>query len=314
MEARTRGVEQHASAGGERSVVSVVIAAYRSWATLPQVLHALEAQVGFGNREVVLVDSSAELPEGEVARRWPWLRYLVLPERAYPGRARNVGVAAARGDIIAFLDADAVPLPGWLDALESELEPGVDAVAGAILNGTPRSFIGTAGYLLEFADWLPDRRGRVEHAATCNLLVRREALVQSGGFREDLEGGEDTIFTFPLGRAGRLAFAPRARVQHLNRTRWRAYFRNQRRLGGSFGAVCHSVDFPHGWLARPLLAPAAFAFRLVALGRRLLPHPGPLARAVVLLPILVAGTFAWVAGLAESGARRRSGGGGGAQA
>jgi mycofactocin glycosyltransferase len=288
----------------EQVAISVVVVAYQSASTLPSVLDALRAEIEGRPREVVLVESSGDPGEEEVQGRWPWLRLISVPERALPGRARNIGVSAAHGASIAFVDADAVPEPGWLDALEQALTPEVDAVAGAVLNGTPRSAVGTAGYLLEFADWMPERRGRVEHAATCNLLVRREALVESGGFREDLEGGEDTIFTFPLGRAGRLAFAPRARVQHLNRTCWRAYFRKQRRLGGSFAAVCASVEFPHGWLARPLLAPAAFVFRLVALGRRLLPHPAALARALVLLPILAAGTLAWVAGLAASGGRR----------
>jgi GT2 family glycosyltransferase len=289
-----------------RGSVSVIIASYRSWDTLPLVLDALAPQVEAEGCDVVVVDSSADGRAEQVAKRWPWLRLIALPERAPPGRARNLGVEVCLGEIVAFVDADAIPEPNWLAALRSDLTAEVDAVAGAVLNGTPRSRVGTAGYLLEFADWMPERHGRVEHGATCNLLVRRDVLLRAGGFREDIEGGEDTIFTFTLGRAGRLAFAPAARVRHLNRTAWRSYLRHQRALGRSFVIVCGSVDFPHGWLARPSLSPAAFLFRLAALGRRLLPHPGRLARAVALTPHLVAGTFAWALGVATPPGRQAS--------
>ena len=85
----------------------------------------------------------------------------------------------------------------------------VDGVAGAVLNGAPQSMIGTPDYLLEFSDWLPRRRLRVLHGATCNLLLRRE-LLDGEGFPEDVWPGEDTIVTFRVGVEGRLAFAPGA--------------------------------------------------------------------------------------------------------
>lgn len=279
--------------------LSVVVPAYRSWSTLPAVLDALGPQLEGGRREVVLVESSGELESEEIRRRWPWLRLVSPPERTLPGRARNIGISAARGAAIAFIDADAVPKPGWLDELDRALVPGVDAVAGAVLNGTPRSAVGTATYLLEFADWMPERRGWVQHGAACNLLVRRDVLERTGGFHEDAWTGEDTVLTFPLGARRRLAFAPAARVVHLNRTNLVDFMRLQRRLGWAFGLVCASVDFPHRWVGRPALAPVALAFRLAALGRRLLPHRRELATALLLSPLLVAGSLAWAVGLAR---------------
>jgi GT2 family glycosyltransferase len=280
--------------------LSVVVVAYRSAATLPVMLDALRDETEGRPREVILVESSGEPGEEEARRRWPWLRLIALPNRALPGRARNVGVSATRGDVIAFVDADAVPERGWLDALEQALTPDVDAVAGAVLNGTPRSAVGTAGYLLEFANWLPSRRGAIEHGATCNLLVRRGALEAAGGFREDIWGGEDTLFTYQLAKAGRLAFAPAARVAHLNRTRLLDYMRHQVRLGRAFAHVCAGVDFPHGWLGRPVLAPLAFPFRLAALARAVFFHPREAGQAALLLPLLVVGSAAWAVGLARA--------------
>jgi len=53
------------------------------------------------------------------------------------GRARNLGTSIARGELLAFLAADTIPASGWLDELERSLVPGVEMVAGAILDGTP---------------------------------------------------------------------------------------------------------------------------------------------------------------------------------
>lgn len=200
---------------------------------------------------------------------------------------------------MAFLDADAIPYPDWLDELERALVPGIDAVGGSVLNGTPRSGVGTAGYLLEFADWRPSAEPPLLHAVTCNLAVRRHTFDGPGGFVEHVFPGEDTIFTFPLAQQGRLAFAPAARVRHLNRTALREYLRHQYRLGISFAHVCAHVDFPHRAMARPALAPLGVPFRLAALGRRLLRHPHEARQALVLLPILIPGLVAWSAGLAR---------------
>jgi hypothetical protein len=288
-----------------RVSVSVVVPAYRSWATLPLVLAALRDEVVGEHREAILVESSGEFPARTLEARWPWMHIITPPERANPGRARNIGVAAARGDKIAFLDSDAIAELGWLDALETALTDNLDAVVGGIVNGTPRSATGTAGYLLEFSDWLPRRRNVPLHGVTCNLLIRRNVLEQAGGLPEDLEGGEDTILTLPLGQSGRLGFAPGARVRHLNRTGWRAFLARQHELGTFFPAIANRVDFPDSGLARPALVPVTPLFRLLSLGRRLAPYPRESLTALLLLPLLIAGTTSWAVGLAQGYRRER---------
>ena len=255
-------------------------------------------QVEQDGREVLLVDSSGEVSEAELQRRWPWVRIEALDVPALPGKARNIGTGVAQGELLAFLDADCVPAAGWLDALEAALIADADAVGGSIVNGTPGSAVGTAGYLLEFADWLPDGRHSLRHAASCNLLIRRSVLDRAGGFAEDVFPGEDTILTVPLAAGGRLAFAPAARVRHLNRTSLGQFIRHQRRLGRAFAQVCQRSDFPHRRLGRPALAPLAGSFRLLALTWRLIAHPRQAIAALVLLPLLLLGLGGWTIGLA----------------
>ena len=245
------------------------------------------------------MESSGGDGASDVARAHPWLRVVALPERCLPGRARNIGAAQAGGDLLAFLDADAVPEPRWLDRLAASLTPGTDAVAGAILNGTPWHPIGTAGYLLEFSDWLPRRRGAIADGASANLLVRRAALDAAGGFAEDLFPGEDTVLTFRIGQQDRLRFAPDAGVRHVNRTSWPEFVLHQRRLGAAFAGVCDRTAFPHRWASRPWLAPLAAPLRLAALARRVAWSPTEAAQAIAFLPILMAGSAAWAAGVAR---------------
>jgi GT2 family glycosyltransferase len=280
-------------------VTAVVIPAWRAWATLPAVLEALAPQVRErADREVIVVDSTGDDTPGLIRARWPWVRVVALPERVLPGRARNVGVAATDAEVLAFCDADAVPAPDWLDELEVALGSGLDAVAGAVANGTPASRVGTAMWLLEFSEWLPGRRGRPGHAASCNLAVRRDALAAVGGFPEDLWPGEDTVLTVPWARAGRLGFAPGAVVAHLNRTRPVDLLRHQSRLGTSFRAVCAAVPFPWGFLARRPLAPLAVGLRALALTRRLAGSPVGRRAALRSAPFLAAGLVGWGVGLA----------------
>jgi glycosyltransferase involved in cell wall biosynthesis len=284
---------------------SVVIPALSAWKTLPAVLEALRPQIERSSREVLLVDSSGELSLAAIEARWPWVRVVTLPEPALPGEARNVGAREARGEWLAFLDADCIPEGRWLDLLEGSIIPGHDAVAGGILNGTPRSAVGTAGYLLEFSDWYPGARRTLEHAASCNLMVRLRTLEERGGFDEDTYPGEDTILTVPLAASGRLGYAPEARVRHLNRTDLRQFLAHQHRLGRSFAEVCARVDFPHRRIGRPLLAPLAGVFRLMALAWRLARTPRQALIAAVLLPLILVGLVAWSAGLATSGGSGR---------
>lgn len=281
---------------------TVVVPAYRAWRTLPRALEALRSEVDRPDRELILVESSGRVPKEELERRWPWAKVVALPTRALPGPARNLALARSRGELIAFTDADAVPEPGWLDELERNLRPGIDAVAGGIVNGTPESAIGTSGFLLEFADWLPERPGSPRHGATCNLLVRRRALERCGGFASDLWPGEDTVFTFRLGEKGRLTFAPGARVRHLNRTGLLDYLHHQARLGFSFSEVCRRTQFPYRQFTRLPLAPLTGFVRVARLWRRL-SRWDLLPRTSALLPLVLAGATAWAAGLTAGGVR-----------
>lgn len=283
--------------GGDAADVSttVVIPAYRATDTLPLVLDALGRQ-GSAVQDVILVDSTGD----DVAKRmhtWPAVHVIAPDRRTLPGPARNIGASKASGEWLAFLDADAIPDPGWLAELLAAAGPSVDAIAGSVRNGTPESVIGTASWLLEFSEFMPGRRRSPRHGASCNLLVRRSALDAIGGFPANVWPGEDTIVTFPLAQRGRLAFAGQATVAHLNRTGFAEFWRHQRRLGVSFGIVCEQTEFPHRWIARRPFSIGAGCLRVQALVIRILDVPTEIPSAVMASPLIIVGLVAWTLGL-----------------
>jgi glycosyltransferase involved in cell wall biosynthesis len=86
--------------------------------------------------EIIMVDNNSTDRSTEIVQRYPEVRLLLEPKQgAYA--ARNRGVAAAEGHIIAFTDADCVPAPDWLEQMDAALSaPGVEVAQGGRLFAT----------------------------------------------------------------------------------------------------------------------------------------------------------------------------------
>jgi glycosyltransferase involved in cell wall biosynthesis len=96
-------------------------------------LHCLEALTRICNEheEILVIDSCSSGPDThEVVKKFPSIRY-VREERPGLDRARNRAIREARYDIVAFIDDDATPDPGWLSALRLNFHhPNVACVTG----------------------------------------------------------------------------------------------------------------------------------------------------------------------------------------
>src|SRR5690606_3971666 len=83
--------------------------------------------------EIIVVDNGSKHFPEDICSRFSGVR-LLLQLVPGPGPARNLGVAAAKGEILAFIDADCVPDPGWLAAIARRFAeaPGVPILGGDV--------------------------------------------------------------------------------------------------------------------------------------------------------------------------------------
>jgi succinoglycan biosynthesis protein ExoM len=115
-------------------LLSIVVPTYRREGLLPPLFRAVEAQAASSAHafELVLVDNSPEASAQQTAAAAPaFVRYVHEP-RTGVARARNRGLAEAKGTHVIFLDDDELPAPGWLDAFAAAAERGDKAAFGAI--------------------------------------------------------------------------------------------------------------------------------------------------------------------------------------
>jgi GT2 family glycosyltransferase len=129
--------------------------------------------------EVIVVDDAGSArpdPHGLPVR-------LLRGERGGPGAARNIGAAAAEGDLLAFTDDDCLPEPGWLRALCAAARPDT-MIGGRTLNALPHNRFAAASQHIQDLVYAHYNRDP-EHArffATNNVAVPRDAFLALGGF------------------------------------------------------------------------------------------------------------------------------------
>jgi GT2 family glycosyltransferase len=213
--------------------ISVVIPTYKGANRISAVLLALGNQTLDSERFEVLVaddcspDDTTAIVE-ELAPRVPYrLRVLHAPVNQGPAAARNDAWRAAEAPLVAFLDDDCDPAPGWLEAGISAF---TEQPKAGVIQGRTHAPEGVSVWGL--TDWYIWRI--VEQASPyfegCNLFFRREVLEVTGGFDEELRWyGEDTAAGWRALEAGwEQGFAPDASVTHtVERRGWRWFIRNQ---------------------------------------------------------------------------------------
>ena len=232
--------------------LSVVVPAYNARSRLPACLGSLYRQSYPRERyEVIVVDDGSRDDTAEQARllgrRWAGTLKVIRQANGGPARARNAGVRAASGEIVAFLDADCVADPDWLAELVAVLATSAaDAVGGPIWNHAYRDpvsrFLTASRFYRHRA-----RHGQVEYLVTANLAMRRETFEALGGFHEATgTWSEDADLSFRMTKEGySLLLASRGRVRHFGSpTTVRGLARELFRYG--YGSYRLSFQWPGG--------------------------------------------------------------------
>ena len=189
---------------------SVVIPAYNRADLLAQTIRSVFAQE-CTDFEVIVVDDGSSENLGTVLEQFGSGVRLVHQENRGPGAARNLGIAHANGEYIAFLDSDDLWFPWTLKTYRNVIEKcSKPAVVAACLRhfASAEELVGVPRKPLEyeiFDDYLTAaRRGRFFGAG--QLLVRKDAITSVGGFTELRINAEDHDLALRLGVASGFVF------------------------------------------------------------------------------------------------------------
>jgi glycosyltransferase involved in cell wall biosynthesis len=203
--------------------ISVVVPTRDRADVLPYLFQALSLQLYPHHRmELIVVDDGSRDETAALVLRWSRILPFAARLRVSGGRgaaaARNVGTAAAEGDVLAFTDSDCVPGPLWVRSGAAACSRGFELVCGP-LQPVPRP----SGPGLRAAQVSPVDSDRGTYP-TANLFIARAAYARVGGFDEtfgihrwgQLQAGEDTDLAWRLLRQGAcVCFSPNATVYHL---------------------------------------------------------------------------------------------------
>lgn len=240
----------------EPVAVSAIVCSHSSERAgmLRAALDSLRAQSAQPCEIIAVIDHNDSLL-ATIAAQFPDIR--VLANSGQPGLsdARNTGIAAAQGEVVAFIDDDALADPDWLKRLcRHYADPHVIAVGGHIGPIWPR---GRPAWFAEEFDWVvgcsyrgqPAVLGDIRNLIGCNMSFRRAIFARIGGFSVDLgragndaAGCEETELCIRARQAfprSRILHDPEARVSHIlaeARTS-RAYFHTRCRAEGRSKAL-----------------------------------------------------------------------------
>ncbi len=214
--------------------ISVVVASYNGARTLKLCLESLQ-RLNYPDFEVILVDDGSTDATAQIASTFSNVRCIRHEKNFGLSVARNTGIAAATGEIVAFTDSDCRADEDWLYYLAStfaasdfagvggpNLLPPEDSRVAAAVMVSP----GGPAHVM-----LTDREA--EHIPGCNMAFYKRALDQIGGFDPMFtKAGDDVDLCWRMQQAGcRIGFSPSAFVWHFRRSTVAAYLKQQRGYG-----------------------------------------------------------------------------------
>jgi glycosyltransferase involved in cell wall biosynthesis len=181
----------------KQPLVSVIIPCYNHAKYIGEAIRSVESQ-DYGNHEIIVVDDGSTDNTKDILKTFENRTIYLRQENKGPSAARNLGIASARGEFIAFLDADDLWSPGKLRKQMKAIQE--DQSVGLVACGEFE--IDQSGKILG-GPWVygnyPSREkllealsiGQVVPGGTSGVLIRKECFLEVGEFDVSLKIGED---------------------------------------------------------------------------------------------------------------------------
>ncbi len=215
------------------SMVSIVIPTKNSSSTLEKCLSSIKnIDYSKDKIEVIIVDGYSTDNTVEIAKRYGCK--IIFEDKQVISYARDIGFRHAKGDFIAFTDADCVVDKKWIKELMKHFNENVAAVGGP--NITPEDdteFAKRVGIVLSFLSKAGARYGliggevrEVHHNPTCNVMYRKRVLEEVGGFNCKLITVDDEELDYRIRKKGyKIMYTPYAIVYHYRKPTWKKFIK-----------------------------------------------------------------------------------------
>jgi O-antigen biosynthesis protein len=217
----------------EAPKISVVVCAYNAEPTMRDCLESL-TKLSYPRYEAIIVDDGSTDRTGAIADEYPQFK-IIHQANLGLSAARNVGMTAATGDIIAYLDSDAVADPDWLTYLAWRFKRAEHVGVGGPNLPPPEE-----GWVANCVAASPGSPTHIlldddtaEHIPGCNMAFRKDALAEIGGFDTTYTAaGDDVDICWRLQEHGySIGFSPAAIVWHHRRKTVKSYLKQQMGYG-----------------------------------------------------------------------------------
>lgn len=207
--------------------LSIVIPAHNERHCLPALLNSLGPLLQAADVEVVVVDNGSTDGTGELLATYP-CSYVHSPHKVNPASARNMGVRASTGAVLAFLDADVVVMPRWIAELQRSLPQLV--AQPMTITGDQCHISATPSWIEKY--WFAPLRNQPKHYLNgANIVTTRHLFDRIRGFDQGLSTGEDVDFCDrAIADGGRVIFNkefivlhedfPKSAARFIRRERW----------------------------------------------------------------------------------------------
>jgi cellulose synthase/poly-beta-1,6-N-acetylglucosamine synthase-like glycosyltransferase len=189
------------------SILSVIIVVKndRGIKDTLETLHKLPCPISF---EVIVVDASLPITLADIKQANPWVRWIQHPystKRTTPSQ-RNLGVEVAKGDLIAFIDANCIPGRKWLESMVAAFNKGEDIVCGPVQD--------KGKDLVHYAPQL-SQPTYVDVCTTISVGIRRSVFEKVGNFDVNFAFGQDVDFMWRATENGyKIYYDPNFSIVH----------------------------------------------------------------------------------------------------
>jgi glycosyltransferase involved in cell wall biosynthesis len=201
--------------------VSVIIPVKNGQRTLKKCLDSLR-KLTYPNFEVIVIDDGSTDNTVRILKEFPEAR-VITTKGVGPSRARNMAMRQAKGEFVAFTDADCTVDSRWLDSLMAGFSR--DEIVGVggkqCIPADETSFGQDIQALFKILGFMTDyskkatKKIKTLHNPTCNAMYRKKTIMVAGGFLQDLWPGEDLELDYRLRKQRKLlVFNPDAIVYH----------------------------------------------------------------------------------------------------